>query len=81
MNVLSGLGSRKAPAELHRELVLHGFRSSDMRANGKSGIERIFASIFALQLGVLREARRLGLQRPKFLDSRSAMAVSNAMIY
>ena len=81
VNVISGLGSRKAALRLHRQLGEHGFSSSEVRMNRGNISERLFASVFALQLAVLREAKRLGLKRPAFLGSRAALAVSDSVIY
>lgn len=80
VNILSGLGSAKAPRRLLRELSLRRYSASDLRPAGTDDIERLFASVFAVQLGVLRAARRLGVKEARFLDA-DGLAISDAMIY
>ena len=81
VNVLSGLGLRRREARLHSELAKRGYTSRLVQPEGKSGVERLFSVVFAVQLAVIGAARREGIEVPSFLRSRSALAVSDGVIY
>lgn len=67
--------------KLARALTVHGYRSRQIAAHGKSDSERIFHSVFASQLAVLDRADATGLTEPKFLSAGDKLDVSDAMIY
>ena len=81
VNILSGLGLCKSERQLHSELLKHRYSSGVIQAAGNTGVEKLFASIFAVQLGILREAETMRLKKPSFLRSPSALSTSDAVIY
>lgn len=81
VNIITGMGSSKPAGILHTQLLRHRYGSSEIQLREGNGIERLFASVFALQLGVIRKAKSMRIKRPRFLDSRSALAVSDSVIY
>ena len=48
---------------------------------GSTLAERLFYSVFVVQLSVLKEARLRGLSEPKFLTDKGRLAISDSMIY
>jgi D-arabinose 5-phosphate isomerase GutQ len=71
----AGIGTR-----LQRALVGQGYQSYHVPSRGESDTERLFHSVFVAQLAVLRKARRSVL-RPRFLDAKDRLKISDSMIY
>jgi hypothetical protein len=82
VNVLSGLGLSRREKRLQSELGKGGYRSKIvLPEGGGNGVERLFSVIFAVQLAVLEAAKREGVEVASFTRSRSALSISDAMIY
>ena len=71
----AGMGEK-----LCRLLGSEGYDARSIAGDG-SATERLFGSVFATQLAVLREASARRLPEPKFISSRVSLAVSDSMIY
>lgn len=81
VNVLSGLGLSWYERRLHAELAKQGFRSGLVLPQGKSGVERLFSVVFAVQLAVIDAAKREGVVYPAFTRLRPSLSISDAIIY
>ncbi len=63
---------RELGAEYHLSIIPDG---------GHSDFESLFHSIFAVQLAVIRQAKVLGLEEPRFLGAAERLEASDSMIY
>jgi fructoselysine-6-P-deglycase FrlB-like protein len=71
-----GVGKRLASA-LRRE----GFIGRLIPDKGRNEFESVFHSIFSLQVGILREARRRKITSPYILRAGKKLGLSDSMIY
>lgn len=58
-----------------------GFESHVVPSLGSSDMERLFHSVFAVQLSVLNQATKAGFSKPKFLSAGGRLRTSDSMIY
>lgn len=81
VNVFSCFDPLGMSAKLKKALTAQGFQSHIIPSRGASDIERLFHSVFAVQLSVLDQARKAGLSEPMFLSGGGRLRASDAMIY
>ena len=81
VNVFSCFDPSQTGARLRRALEEHGYKSRLIPNRGSSEVERLFHSVFVAQLAVLRRAEAIGLSKPRFLDAKDRLEVSDARIY
>lgn len=81
VNVFSCFDPSGMAAKLTSTLRGEGFRSSRVPSRGASDLERLFHSVFVVQLSVLDQAMKLGISEPRFLAARGKLRTSDSMIY
>ncbi len=72
----SGLSARLATG-LRKEGVVARVSS----AHGRNRMERFFHCVFLAQLWAASQARKAGFDRPRFLDQKKKLRISDSMIY
>ena len=72
----SGIGNRLLEA-----LARQGYESRQIPSRGSSTAERVFHSVFAVQLATIRAAEAAGMSEPRFASEADKLEMSDAMIY
>jgi hypothetical protein len=80
VDVFSSFDPAGMAAKLSRALAKEGYCSGILPSWGTSPGEKFFHTVFATQLWCLEEARRAGLDRPRFLTGAKRLRVSDSMI-
>lgn len=81
VNVFPQFDSKRLASRLCKSLRRDGYSGVLLQTWGRNDVERIFHSVFLVQLGVLEAAMKRGLTRPHFLDAEKLLRTSDAMIY
>ena len=81
VNIFSSFDPSGAAPKLRKALTGAGFDARTVPTAGESDAEKLFHSIFVIQMTILRLARKAGLSRPSFLGAGRRLRVSDEMIY
>lgn len=81
VNALASFDAAGAARKLVRVLHGQGYDARTVGGGGRAPTEALFSSVFAVQLSVLRRAKRKGLAKPSFLGLGGRLRASDAMIY
>jgi fructoselysine-6-P-deglycase FrlB-like protein len=81
VNVFGAFDPASLGKRLTKALKEGGYSAPLINGWGSNYAERLFHSVFTIQLSILRESRRRGLTEPKFLGSRGKLSTSDEMIY
>jgi hypothetical protein len=81
VNVFGAFDPASLGKKLTKALKEGGYSASLIHGWGSNYAERLFHTVFTIQLSVLRESRKRGLTEPKFLSSRGKLVTSDEMIY
>ncbi len=81
VNIFSCFDDGNTGKKLKALLRRHRYRCELIDSWGESDVEKLFHSVFTVQLAALRSAELLGLMRPHFLDAKTQLETSDAMIY
>lgn len=81
VNALASFDPKNLAERLARILREQGYDSHVVGVRGKTAVESLFGVVFALQLAVVKEAKRRGLKRASFLDIGGRLGASDALIY
>lgn len=81
VNAFSAFDPSGIAPRLSQALQDRGYVSNKVENWGSSFTEKLFHSVFVVQLSVLKEARRRGFAEPRFLADKKRLHVSDSMIY
>jgi hypothetical protein len=81
VNIFSAFDPGGMAVKLRRALLKEHYRSGAVPERGRSTLEKFFHCVFVAQLWSLAEAEKAGLRKPRFLEDRGRLRVSDSMIY
>lgn len=81
VNAFSAFDPSAASKRLTAALKRQRYTTNLIPDFGSTLAERLFYSVFVVQLSVTRESRLRGLSEPKFLADKGRLAISDSMIY
>jgi fructoselysine-6-P-deglycase FrlB-like protein len=81
VNIFSAFDPEGIAHKLGQALSSERYRSTLVPSAGKSPVELFFHLVFVTQLWCLAEAKREGLEAPKFLGNERRLRISDSMIY
>ncbi|MDE1852387.1 MAG: hypothetical protein KGI38_01435 [Thaumarchaeota archaeon] len=81
VNILSCFDPSDISRKLKAVLSGQGYQCSKVPTSGASNADRLFHSVFVVQLSIIDRARKAGLGEPGFLGEVGRLRASDAMIY
>ncbi len=81
VNVFSCFDPLKMAGKLTQVLGRAGYTANAIPSRGASAVERLFHSVFTVQLALLDAAVGSGMHEPKFLGAGRRLRASDEMIY
>lgn len=81
VNAFASFDGERVGSKLTGVLRGQGYSAHAIGVGRTTPTGALFSSVFAVQLAVLGQARRRGLDRPKFLDLGGRLRASDVMIY